>query len=240
MSEKNITTESIADGFKRIAENSPSKIKRFLLKKIGISSHEIRVYIKADSPLRGKLDNVLDSSGYYEARLFSPRFYIEDIYILNCSNTKPAVISVDIFVKIKEDNVLKFEPNKFDNLAFKSLEIWKKDFLIPDDSDQETQLCSIPLLLPGKVLLIKGGDMLRGDLTWYDLVQKYDLGNKFNSNDTSNEERTILKESFQEILNTSEIWIGIILDSKEILPFFWDWDDQEFKPGFFTDSTVIS
>ncbi|WP_445361698.1 hypothetical protein ACJJIL_08620 [Microbulbifer sp. EKSA005] len=230
-----IGNDKLAKGFLRTVKSGSSKIKQYLLNRVGLASHEIRVGINSDPPFAfGKLVWNKDHRDYqYYDRSFGSSF----IYMLNTSKTVPAITSFGIIVVLPKDSPLRFrDPRIADDSDDLSM-FWQHDFIDTED-EKEIALREIPTLPQGRYLNFPEHKFLT-NVWWPDIIETYGYHEWIDKQDIPKSLGEEMEANIKRTIKNMEVWLYVILDSDELLPFKWSYQDKTFMPGFWTDGTVV-
>jgi hypothetical protein len=250
---ENMTTpsirEGILEGFLRVAKDSRAKVRTYLLKRVGVSSHDVRIMIVENTPITASLPA---ASNIYAPSSYNFKLEFSDFQILNVSGTSPVIIEFHVFVKAPSTTPLVLCPNDRDCDEQAQGISYKKSFL-PVPSENNGDLYQVPCLERGKVLYVSGKDF-RVSLRWKELFDDYEQHHDENSEvmfqvDRSDDQE--VKEEWRskhekmenycnEVMAQMDVWVGVVLDSKELLPFKWNHTNEEFVQGFFYVGTTVS
>ena len=219
------------DNFLRIVKTTRMKVPGYLLKKVGIATHDIVLSVKSSDPIveapKLKLTPLVK---------FSPRYHLPDLYILNCSTRKTAITGIVGGISIPKTNMFTLGGLLEDEAAVDSME-WHIDFIKPVENS-DTDVFDIPALEPGKVLFVAGSNF-ELQLICKAVIDKYDLLNT-SSVYPSEDEENLRDAAITEVLENSEVWFGLILDERELLPFKWSHEEQQFVRRFDYDPVAVA
>jgi hypothetical protein len=232
--------ERVVEGFQRVATSARAKVAQFLLKRAGIASHNIRV-----TPLSsgGVLTPLHDEpfAQYKFDKFFHRLVGNAGFRVMNCSRTSPSILELHFFLELPEGSELELVVSEqVDDIwrDRKGRDYAEKKELVQTKGEDPVRSFEIPVLENGRGLEVR-------DLTFsvrvnypLDQDQKFKVGN---DPDYRPPDEVIdrCKRAFRDLRSKSQMWIGIVLDSEELLPYVWRNEEQRYEPGFFTDGTLI-
>lgn len=232
-----LSQEDVANSFKTVAAKLGSNIKPFLLRRIGIASHEISINLSGDRPFAQETRISIHNSYDYHS-FFQRSVCFSNFCIINSSGTSPAITEIRILAIIPDDNPLQFIVSRGDNNEYDHKAGWEKQFTITSEL-KKAEVLDLPLLSPGKYLAIPGKDfsiyVCYPEATEKLLeIMDSDPGNEDKPREFFISMRERAESYFGTFMENVQVWLGVVLDSKELLPFEWDSDSQEFVRGFKT------
>ena len=231
-----IPDKNIVQGFKRIAKGSKTKIKDYLLKKAGMSSHDIRIISTEDNPIKLlKRGDVMDSHYYY----FFKKICNSELYILNSSGTSPVILSIHFFVETMDDSKIDFIVYTGDKKKIEKVSMVSKELSFLSQDDPKLEVFTLPVLEKGNVrkvlkntFEIETGYVLDSETEWeIKNTGKYNAPSKLVDDCIKN---------YKQFIYGLSVWIAIELDNEELLPYKWDWKDKCYKRGFFYNDVIIN
>jgi hypothetical protein len=226
--------ETVREGFLRVIQASGSKLKASLLKKRGIATHDIRLSIEVERPV-ALLDGRSPPADFYYLSFFERAIKNVRLRVLNASRTEPVVTEVHFFLEI---------PSKLGISAVSSrgpIEVVSlgEGTTVSIAHDMQREGLEPKVLKPGVVMAIPEATFLAGLKLAIDPEIRLRLGNE---PDYCPPEEWLGKaiDAYGSLLNTCDVWYGLVLDNAELLPFKWQHEQHRFAPGFWTDGTVVS
>lgn len=228
--------ETVVNGFRRVAQASRSKIKLYLLKRAGFSSHDIRLVTNSDKPLR--VSDPYPMQDFFYHHLFQRSVDNTGFHVLNASGTSPVILEMHFFLSIP-DGIPLYNFNIEESGERLTKVYSKRKSFIEESEDDEHKVFSLPVLEKGKVMPIPDGSFGLSVAFEVDSDTRHKLSND-KSYYPSNDLIQRCDKAFDEFLNQASVWVGLVLDNEELLPYRWDYQAQRFEPGFFTDATVVS
>ncbi|TDF37170.1 hypothetical protein EYS14_13500 [Alteromonadaceae bacterium M269] len=233
MNSSNIDVERIQSAVLKLIHDGRSKLKYYLLKKVGMATHDVRVLTNATSVF--DLDR--DPSRCDPFYTINKFYANEAIFIVNASNTKPAILQVLLSATLPESCNFRFsgEDGELSTSFVKSI-----DYKQPLEN---ADTFPVPLLSPGTVCHIKPRTFIPyikcinetfSKILWSDESDHPPIL----SNKQKNKHEAYKEEIF-EIMEKMEILLTITLNNEELLPFEWSREEYRFVQGFEYDGTTV-
>ncbi|BDX05633.1 hypothetical protein [Planctobacterium marinum] len=233
MNSSNIDLERTKAAIHKLVDDGRSKLKSYLLKKIGLATHDIRVLTNADSVFRLDGPPLMNNTFYTINKYYTN----EEIFIVNASNTKPAILQIMLSATLPESCNFRFSGEEGEPITtFVKNVDYKKP---PEKGDT----FPVPLLSPGTVCFIKPRTFLPyikcNDEAFSELLRDDELGHPPILNDEQKKLHESYKNELYSILERMEILLSVTLNNEELLPFEWSWEEKRFVQGFEYDGTVV-
>jgi hypothetical protein len=227
--------QNIVKGFNRIAKGSKTKIKDYLLKKAGITIHDIRIISPRDNPIKLLQRGDIHDSHYY---YFFKKICNSELYILNSSGTSPVILSIHFFVETMDNSKIDFITYTGENKKIEKVSMVSKELSFLYQEDQKVEVFTLPVLKKGSVRKLPENT--------FEIDTRYALDSKTEW-DITNKDKYIAPpelvndciQNYKQLTNNLSVWIAIELDNEELLPYKWDWKNKCYKRGFFYDGLVI-
>jgi hypothetical protein len=226
--------EKIVEGFRRVASASKSKLKQYLLKKAGLSSHDIRLLTDECQPIKPWDIPVGDE--FFYSRFFNRSVHNSPFYIVNASGTSPVIREMHFFLSIPNDLPLYF-PHESGEGSTSDYSV-RKSFLEHNKKD-EAGMIRLPVLGKGEVILVPEHTFGAA----VSLKLNPEVSQKLNNDRDYLPPKDLTdqcRSAYNELINRAPVWVGLVLDNEELLPYKWDHESQRYEPGFFTDATTLS
>jgi hypothetical protein len=225
--------ENMVEGFLRVVKATRPKLKQYLLKKAGIASHDIRLLCRGSKPilvelaLASNMNPFTPYIDFYKGRIKNAEFFIE-----NASATSPVIMEIHFCISLPDDSALQLYHHQEVGKSVSQL----KDFLESNVGPFAT--FNIPVLNKGVVKRI--------DNTAFTIDVHFgvsgDILTKLADDCSYSPPREIVdqcRDAYARLPEDLTVWVGLVLDNEELLPYQWDPESQRYKQGFYTDSTVI-
>jgi len=230
--------QNIDKGFLDVVNELKLPIKSYLLKRIGLSSHEVKVITKSDEHVfTGLNSKATDYLAADKIENFARDVVPNELLILNSSKTSPAIMYLDYlldFSRILSSNpsIFAFNEDHYEKEKF----AWRFNFL---DSDKQTdrEILKFPVLHKGSALRVcldsKCQTSLAIKLLYEDRHNRsyYDKHGRYLH---PREDEFETMSSLSEIAKGVDAWVAITLDNEDVLPFKWNHLEKRYEPGFKT------
>jgi hypothetical protein len=219
------------NGAVQAAKHLRAPIKDYLLAQVGLSAHDIRIFVSAEHVLRASFyqSRHPETFGhdYPWLRILTP----QPIQVINASSTSPAILACHLMVDWldagKEFSFLVDSPG-----GSKHGLLWTDDFLIPGLANGK-QSHDVPVLAKGRVQTLRYASRhiynkeieswaeSEGGYSGDEIMAKppEPLGSRV---------RTVLSGAVEH----ARIQFIVVLDNEEVLPFVWNNKGGRFEPGF--------
>ncbi|WP_125925507.1 hypothetical protein [Halomonas aestuarii] len=225
----NEVEEKIARGFRSVVASSGLNIKQYLLGKVGVASHEIRVDVRSDFPLR-----IVPSEDTHKQSLFyMPQLVSAPFCVLNTSGTSPSVSRIGMIAKIDEEFPLDFKDPRSEGKKM----LWEYDFIeMPKNNKVDT--LKIPSLEPGLYIGFSESVFLTR-VWWPQVYNKHGYQDWVGEEGVPMDTGQKMNDHINQLASNIEVWLYVVLDSEELLPFLWSSKEERFVPGFLAGGIVV-
>jgi hypothetical protein len=228
--------ETIVRGFGRVAKASGSKLKAYLLKKAGLASHDLRIFLDKNQPIEWYTPNAMES--FFFAKVFSRVGWNTRATILNVSGTDPVLCEEHFFMEVPSELPLEFELTEEVDGGYKTRRTKTYAGSRNHLSTEDPRSVELPVLKKGV------GHVVPQRTFGFPLTfpLKTDIHHKINNDEQYRPDDDLMRQcaiAYGELLDKCSFWYGLVLDNEELLPFEWSRSDGRFVPGFFTDGTVV-
>jgi hypothetical protein len=226
---------AVIDAFLQTARAARPKLSQFLLKKAGIASHDIRLLSSENRAVTTSTSEIFDS--FAEYKRFHRLAWNTRFRIFNASRTAPALLELHWFLALPNgvSRMLAIEQDARNN---PESHFTTKLDLAQSSGEESVRSVSVPVLESGRGLEVSERTFSVGI--------RYSLDPSLDANLANDSELRAppdvceaSERCFDLLRSEAQIWVGLVLDNEELLPYFWNGQEQRYVPGFFTDGTVV-